>query len=204
MRKENTQNFMSFNQIATSTSDRRRKEIVEELDLIKSDFNANDYVLKYIYRFYERNNSFKIGEVIKCFKHTRYILDSYGLSDKEIEEYINIHYIKLINKVNQFKFRMAILNKCGLLDKVLFSNPYILSYGSTISANLLYSYAESKSFNIDMEDLNKLDSMLDNDAKELKNTYPLAQDRIDSIYSEFIESVKKRKEENNGTLKLKK
>ena len=204
MRKENTQNFMSFNQIATSTSDRRRKEIVEELDLIKSDFNANDYVLKYIYRFYERNNSFKIGEVIKCFKHTRYILDSDGLSDKEIEEYINIHYIKLINKVNQFKFRMAILNKCGLLDKVLFSNPYILSYGSTISANLLYSYAESKSFNIDMEDLNKLDSMLDNDAKELKNTYPLAQDRIDSIYSEFIESVKKRKEENNGTLKLKK
>ncbi len=200
MRKEDSKNYRSFVRIASETSDKRRKEILDELDLIKSEFNVKKSVLEHVHRFYETHKNFVKDDIQKCYKFASIVLGSYGFTKEEIDDYINSNHIKLVNKISPFKFRIAVLNKCGLLENVLKTNPYILSYHSTTSTNLLYSFAESKSFNLNLEDLNKIDNILDKDAKELMNNYPLTQEKINLLYSELIEKIRK---SDNNSKKLK-
>lgn len=185
----------------------RRKEITAEQDAIRQKYSLDNYTIELIHKFYKSNSNITLGNVSKTIDFIAYILKAYGYSKEDISSFIIINRRMVLSNYSDFVLRLAIFNKCGLLEEVFFKNYLLLCYEGLmtgLTTRELYAFAKKNDFKITLKDYTKSSNLMPKDKKKIVKNYPLCKESINQLNTELLSTIKEIKEQNVTTKKLKK
>ena len=167
----------------------RAESIMNECIEIKERFGLDRFSIDKISKFYLYNITVRVGTVQDTLK---YLVDTLKALGKDVAD---------------FKARLSILNRCGLLEDTLLNHSNILTHATStriLSTQFLYSICKSKEFKVDMNEINILKDMSLEKKKELLNKYRLTAEELFTLNYTLRKSINQiRKENTENSLKLK-
>ena len=176
----------------------RAESIMNECIEIKERFGLDRFSIDKISKFYLYNITIRVGTVQDTLKYLVDTLKALGKDEDDIRYYLIKNGSVYLADVADFKARLSILNRCGLLEDTLLNSTRILS------TQFLYSICKSKEFKVDMNEINILKDMSLEKKKELLNKYRLTAEELFTLNYTLRKSINQlRKENTENSLKLK-
>lgn len=185
----------------------RAESIMNECIEIKERFGLDRFSIYKISKFYLYNITIRVGTVQDTLKYLVDTLKALGKDEDDIRYYLIKNGSVYLADVADFKARLSILNRCGLLEDTLLNHSNILTHATStriLSTQFLYSICKSKEFKVDMNEINILKDMSLEKKKELLNKYRLTAEELFTLNYTLRKSINQlRKENTENSLKLK-
>ena len=171
---------------------KNRQDIKDELHEIYQTYRMNelDNDIRY---FYWNNKKLQGGAVLETLKFFEKLLKVYLYSDEEIVAFFKRFPSVVINTKSYITTRLSIFERANLMEEVLFSKtPYISNSQYFIGASneLLYAYAKSKDFDLNLVEVAFLPNMKAEYKEELLKEFPLDRKSRREIMIDLNENSK--------------
>lgn len=185
----------------------RAEEITNECVKIKEEFGLDRLAINRITRFYFANSSVNTGEVYSTLGYVIKLLKVFGYEDEEIDLFLSRNGRIYLAELDDFKMKLGVFAKCGLLKEIIFKHSNYLSYEmkrNGLSIQLLNAVAESNNYKIRMSDIDNALNLMPDKRKKLLSEYKTTNRTLFIYDYELKRAIKKVQEENEtSTLKLK-
>lgn len=181
----------------------RAEAIMNECIEIKERFGLDRFSIDKISKFYLYNITVRVGTVQDTLKYLVDTLKALGKDEDDIRYYLTKNGSVYLSDVSDFKTRLSILNRCGLLEDALLSHSNILTHATStriLSTQFLYAICRSKGFKIDIDEIEVLKDMSLEKKKELMNKHRLTAEELFVLsytLRKNINQLKKSNEENS-------
>lgn len=185
----------------------RAEEITNECVKIKEEFGLDRIAINRITRFYFANSSVNTGEVYSTLGYVIKLLKVFGYEDEEIDLFLSRNGRIYLAQLDDFKMKLGIFAKCGLLKEIIFKHSNYLSYEmkrNGLSIQLLNAVAEKNNYKIKKTDVDNALNLVPDKRKKLLSEHKTTSRTLFMYDYELKRAIKRIQEENEtSTLKLK-
>ncbi len=185
----------------------RAEEITNECVKIKEEFGLDRIAINRITRFYCTNTSVSTGEVYSTLGYLVKILKLFGYEEDDINLFLSKNGRIYLAELEDFKRKLGVFAKCGLLEEAIFKYNNYLSYEvkkNGLSIQLLNAVAESNNYKLKIADINDALNLMPDKRKKLLSEHKTTTRTLFIYEYELKKEIKKLIEQNEvSTLKLK-
>lgn len=185
----------------------RAEEIANECVKIKEEFGLDRVAINKVARFYFTNNSISTGEVYSTLGYIVKLLKIFGYEEEDINLFLSKNGRIYLAELEDFKRKLGVFAKCGLLEDAIFKHSNYLSYevkNNGLSIQLLNAVAESNNYKIKISDIDNALNLVNDKRKKLLSEHKTTNRTLFMYDFELRKALKRITEENEiNTLKLK-
>ncbi len=174
----------------------RIDKLREEFRVMMKNYNLSRDVLSSFKNYECYSQAFKEDNLIKIGNLIHEILISYGYSEEEVTNFMVSNKAVFNSDYVDFRYRLALMYKYGLLDEVFFHHPDVLTrhftryhYGTrTLYSVLLRNEIEGIGINE-----KNLTSISKSDLVDIKEKYPFDMEKLKEYDNEMIKYLRIKK-----------
>lgn len=168
----------------------------QKIRTLKERYNLNQITLSSIGKYESANQTFKENNLIKIANMIHEILICYGYTEEEITAFMIKNKTMFNSYYDDFRYRLALMYKFGLFEKVFFKYSFILTrvftdyyYGTkTLYSVLLRNEAEG----IQINEKN-LTSISKKELIDIKEKYKFDMEKLKEYDNEMLNYLKNKK-----------
>lgn len=168
----------------------RKDAIAKECNEIREKYKFDSLKISTIANFYVNHISLKTGNIIKSLDCIVKVLESFGMNEEEISNYIRRHSRMYLCNYNNMLIKLAIVNKCNQLEELFYGSANLVNYESTLNGvNKEFMYALAKSRNFEITPREFMNPVRSDIKKQLLQQYKLTKEEAIELLREFKGSL---------------
>lgn len=179
----------------------RGQKVIAEIQYIKGKYNLSQPALTTLAKYAQNSTVFKENNLVKLAGFIHDILYCYGYTEEEITAFMIKNKIIFDSNYVDFRYRLALMYRFGLLEQVFFKHNYVLT--NSFTANC-YSTKDLYSILLrnEMEDIQTTQDSLINistsDRIKARTEYSFDMEQLKKYDAEMIEYLKQLRKQNNN------